>query len=93
MQNLLIKMFVKNPEDVTDAQTRQEYGALSGGIGIVCNLLLFLFKMIAGLLTGAISVAADAFNNLADAGSSIVTLFGFKMAGKPADEEHPFYGI
>ncbi len=90
MINLLVKMFVKNPEDIMDAQTRQEYGVLSGGVGIVCNLILFLFKMIAGLLTGAVSVAADAFNNLADAGSSIVTFIGFKMAGKPADEEHPF---
>lgn len=90
MINLLIKIFVKNPEDVTDARTRQEYGVLSGGVGIVCNLVLFLLKMLAGLLTGAVSVAADAFNNLADAGSSIVTLIGFKMAGKPADEEHPF---
>lgn len=90
MINRLIKMFVKNPENVTDAATRQSYGVFCGGVGIVCNLLLFLMKMIAGLLTGAVSITADAFNNLADAGSSIVTVFGFKMAGKPADEEHPF---
>ncbi len=90
MIELLIHTFVKNPENVNDSQVRQEYGVLSGGVGILCNLVLFLFKLLAGLLTGAVSIMADAFNNLSDAGSSVVTLIGFKMAGKPADTEHPF---
>lgn len=90
MIELLVHTFVKNPENVNDSQVRQEYGVLSGGVGILCNLVLFLFKLLAGLLTGAVSIMADAFNNLSDAGSSVVTLIGFKMAGKPADTEHPF---
>lgn len=90
MIDFLVRIFVKNPDNINDSQVRQEYGVLSGGVGIMCNLVLFLFKLLAGLLTGAVSVMADAFNNLSDAGSSVVTLIGFKMAGKPADTEHPF---
>ncbi len=90
MIDLLVRIFVKNPENVNASQVRQEYGVLSGGVGILCNLVLFLFKLLAGFLTGAVSIMADAFNNLSDAGSSVVTLIGFKMAGKPADTEHPF---
>ena len=63
---------------------------LSGIVGITCNIILFLLKFLAGIITGAVSVAADAFNNLSDAGSSIVTFIGFKVSGKPADTEHPF---
>ena len=90
MINLLVKIFVKNPEDIKNSEVRQSYGVLSGGVGICCNILLFCFKFLAGILTGAVSVAADAFNNLSDAGSSVITLVGFKMAGKPADNDHPF---
>ena len=90
MINLLVKIFVKNPEDIKNSAVRQSYGVLSGGVGICCNILLFCFKFLAGILTGAVSVAADAFNNLSDAGSSVITLVGFKMAGKPADNDHPF---
>lgn len=90
MIDFLVRIFVKNPDNINDSQVRQEYGVLSGGVGIMCNLVLFLFKLLAGLLTGAVSIMADAFNNLSDAGSSVVTLIGFKMAGKPADTEHPF---
>lgn len=86
----LVKRFVKDPENVSDPTVRQQYGQLAGGVGIVCNLLLFLFKLLAGILTGAVSIMADAFNNLSDAGSSIVTMLGFHMAGKPADLKHPF---
>lgn len=85
-----VKKFIKNPEQVNDMEVRKQYGQLAGGIGIACNLLLFLFKMLAGVLTGAVSIMADAFNNLSDAGSSVVTTIGFHMAGKPADPEHPF---
>lgn len=90
MTKLLVKMFVKNPEAFNEPRVRTAYGVLSGVVGIVCNLILFAFKFIAGIMTGAVSISADAFNNLSDAGSSIVTFIGFIMAGKPADTEHPF---
>lgn len=90
MIQLLVNRFIKNPENINDPEVRKQYGQLAGGVGIACNLILFLFKFLAGLMTGAVSVMADAFNNLSDAGSSIVTLIGFHMAGKPADPEHPF---
>lgn len=90
MINYLIRKIVKNPEDVHEQKVREAYGVLSGSVGIFCNVILFIFKMAAGILTGSVSVTADAFNNLSDAGSSVVTLVGFKMAGKPADTEHPF---
>lgn len=86
----LVRIFIKNSDDITDPKVREKYGVLSGSVGIFCNVLLFLLKLFAGLVTGAVSIMADAFNNLSDAGSSVVTLLGFKMAGKPADTEHPF---
>ena len=90
MINLLVKTFVKDSGNVQDHQVRQRYGTLSGGVGIFLNLLLSVGKMIAGVLTGSIAITADAFNNLTDAGSSVVTLVGFRMAGKQADDDHPF---
>ena len=90
MVEYLVKLFIKDYENIQDVHVRQNYGVLSGVLGIICNLLLFAIKSIAGLLSGAISIMADAFNNLSDAGSSVVTLIGFKLAGKPADKEHPF---
>lgn len=90
MTRLLVNLFVKNNEDIKNAKVRQNYGMLSGTVGIMCNLILFILKFFAGTITGAVSIAADAFNNLSDAGSSVVTLLGFKMAGKPADPDHPF---
>ena len=90
MTKALIKLFVKNPEDTTSAQSRNSYGKLSGFTGIVCNLVLFVIKLVAGIITGSISIISDAFNNLADMASSVVTLLGFKLASKPADKEHPF---
>ena len=90
MTNLLTKFFIKNSDDINNPIVRKNYGTLAGAVGICCNLLLFTIKILAGLLTGAISIVADAFNNLSDAGSSIVTLIGFRMAGKPADHDHPF---
>ena len=90
MINLLVKTFVKDAGNVQDPQVRQRYGTLSGAVGIFLNLLLSAGKMIAGLITGSIAITADAFNNLTDAVSSVVTLVGFRMAGKQADDDHPF---
>ncbi len=90
MTQLLIKWLIKDPDDVHSAAARRRYGALAGGVGIVLNLLLSLGKFVAGTLAGSISVTADAFNNLSDAGSSVVTLVGFRMASKQADGDHPF---
>ena len=90
MTRLLLRLFVKNPEDLSDPKTRTAVGSLSGGVGIVCNLLLFTMKLIIGTLAASVSITADAMNNLSDATSSIVTLLGFKLAERPADEEHPY---
>lgn len=90
MIEFLIGKVIRDSENTNDPTVRAKYGMVSGGVGIFCNLLLFGMKFFAGIITGAVSVTADAFNNLSDAGSSIVTLIGFKMAEKPADSEHPF---
>lgn len=90
MTDLLVKMFVKNYEDTDNISVRTAYGVLASGVGIVCNVLLSLAKMMVGMLLHSVSVMADAFNNLSDAGSSIIGLVGVKMAEKPADEDHPF---
>ena len=90
MITLLEKIFIKDSKDVTLPHVRQKYGILCGVAGIFFNLLLFLLKFFAGLLSNSIAVTADAFNNLSDAGSSIITLIGFKMAGQKPDPDHPF---
>lgn len=90
MTNLLVKLFIKNSENIRDVNVREKYGVLSGGVGIILNLLLFASKLTAGILSSSISVIADAFNNLSDAGGSVVTYLGFKLAKRPADDEHPF---
>lgn len=90
MTNWLIRFFIKNHENTDDIQVRSQYGLLAGWVGIVCNLLLFAGKFLAGFLSCSVSIFADAFNNLADASSSIISLIGFKMASKPADAEHPY---
>ena len=90
MTGLLIRLFVRNSEDIRNPDVRKDYGTLSGGVGIVCNILLFVFKVITGIVSSSISVIADAFNNLSDAASSIITIIGFKLADKPADNEHPY---
>jgi len=90
MTNLLLRLFVKNADRPSEPRTRSAVGRLSGIVGIVCNLLLFAGKLIAGTVAGSVSVTADAMNNLTDASSSIVTLIGFKLAEKPADEDHPY---
>ena len=90
MTQLLLRLFVKNSEDLSDPKTRTAVGSLSGAVGIVCNLLLFSLKLLVGTLAASVSITADAMNNLSDATSSIVTLLGFKLAEKPADEDHPY---
>lgn len=90
MTRFLIRRFIRNPEDTADSGVRLAYGRLAGAAGLTANLLLFILKLTAGLLAGSLAVMADAFNNLSDAGSSIVTLVGFKLSAAPPDEEHPF---
>lgn len=90
ISSLLIRLFIKNPEDVKDNAVRGAYGTLGSVVGIICNLILCILKITVGLISGSISIAADGLNNLSDIGSSVVTMIGFKMAGKPADNDHPF---
>ena len=90
MTNLLLRIFVRNSGDTGDTKVRSAVGALSGAVGILCNLLLFGFKLLAGTITGSLAITADAMNNLSDASGSIVTLAGFRLAGKPADDRHPY---
>ena len=90
MTEFLVRKFVKNPEQTEDPQVRSAYGILSSQVGIFCNILLFGGKLAIGILMHSIAVMADAFNNLSDAASSIISFVGVKMAEKPADEEHPF---
>ncbi len=90
MISLLSRIFIKDRNNYENADVRGKYGLLCAVWGIVLNLLLFAVKMLAGVLSNSVSVLADAFNNLSDAGSSLVTLLGFKAASKKADSDHPF---
>ena len=90
MTKLLLRLFVKNYENRVSSKVRAQVGRLSGVVGILCNLLLFGGKLLVGILSGAVSIVADAMNNLSDAASSIVTLIGFKLAERPADDDHPY---
>lgn len=90
MTEFLVRHFVKDYKDTEKAYVRTGYGILTGAVGIVMNILLFAVKLITGMFLSSVSVMADAFNNLSDAGSSIIGLAGIKMAAKPADREHPF---
>ena len=90
MTKLLLRLFVKDHEKTDSTAARSAIGALSGAVGIVCNLLLCGLKLLAGFLTGSLAITADAMNNLSDATGSIVTLVGFRLAGKPADPHHPY---
>ncbi|MGL5575020.1 MAG: cation diffusion facilitator family transporter [Sarcina sp.] len=87
---ILIKKFVKDSENYTDEKVRSSYGYLASIIGIISNILLFIVKFIIGFITGSIAITADAFNNLSDVLSSIITIIGFKLAQAPPDKEHPF---
>ena len=90
MVTLLAKLFIRDHENVTDPGVRQAYGILCGIVGICFNLILFTTKALAGFFSHSIAITADAFNNLSDAASSIITLAGFKMAGQKPDSDHPF---
>ena len=90
MLNAILRRFVPGCENMASPAVRERCGLLAGGLGLALNLLLFAAKLCAGVLTGAISVTADAFNNLSDAAGSAVTLAGFKLASQRADERHPF---
>lgn len=90
MAKLLLKLFVKNYNQQDDPVVRARVGKLSGIIGILCNVLLCVGKLIVGTVSGSVSITADAMNNLSDSASSLVTLIGFRLAEKPADEDHPY---
>ena len=90
MTKLLLRLFVKDADNTENPKVRAAIGTLSGLVGIVCNLLLFGFKLLVGTLTGSVSITADAMNNLSDASGSIVTFIGFRVADMPADEHHPY---
>lgn len=89
LTNLLIKAFVKDKSNVKSPKVRSAYATLSSITGIFLNVLLFVGKLTVGLIAGSVSIIADAFNNITDAGSAIVTMLGFKLAAKPVDKEHP----
>ena len=90
MTDLILRIFVRDHKNTEDPAVRDKCGRVAGAVGIVTNFLLFLMKIIVGTVFHSVSVTADAVNNLTDSGSSVVTLIGFKMASKPADEKHPF---
>lgn len=90
MITLLAKLWIKDYKNSSDAHVRKAYGILCGAVGIALNVLLFAGKALAGIFSGSIAITADAFNNLSDAGSSLVTLAGFKLAGQKPDSDHPF---
>lgn len=90
MTGFLIKRLIKDHEAVQKPEVRAAYGKLSGAVGIFCNLILFGVKFLLGTLSASVAITADAVNNLSDASSGLISLFGFKMASRPADEEHPY---
>ena len=90
MTSLLLKLFIKNHYDTKNPAVREKYGYLSGITGIILNVILCCGKFVIGSLTGSLAITADAFNNLYDAASSVVTLFGFKLSSKKPDKDHPF---
>lgn len=93
MTKALIRLFIRDAENTRDARVREQYGVLSGAVGIACNVFLFILKVVIGLVTGSISIAADAFNNLSDGLSCLISIVGFKVSGKAPDAKHPFgYG-
>lgn len=90
MNNILAKLFVKDYKNHNDPKVRNAYGKMCGIVGIISNLILCLIKIVTGILISSVSIMADGINNLADAGSSIITLIGFKLSSMPADSDHPF---
>lgn len=90
MTKLLVSKFIKDYDNVKNTRVREAYGVLSSWVGIICNILLFIAKFVIGTLANSISIVSDGFNNLSDCASCVVTMFGYKMAAKPADKDHPF---
>ena len=90
MTSLLARLFIKDRDNLKDPAVRSAYGRLAGSVGIVCNILLSAAKILTGWLLSSVAILSDGFNNLADATSSVVTLIGFKLAGRPADKDHPY---
>lgn len=90
MTEFLVRRFVKNKDNIQEQAVRTSYGILSSIVGVICNVILFTVKLIVGIVINSVSVMADAFNNLSDAASSIISFIGVKLAGRPADKEHPF---
>lgn len=89
MTEFLVNKFIKDSANIESTEVRTRYGMLASVVGIFCNVLLFSVKLAIGLILSSLAVTADAFNNLSDAASSIISFVGVKMAGKPADAEHP----
>ena len=90
MKNFIIKKFVKNPDDLKNPATRESYGSVAGIVGIISNIILCVFKIGTGLIFSSIAILADGINNLADASGSLITLVGFKLAGRKPDKDHPY---
>ena len=90
MVTILSRLLIKNYQEYTNPVVRRAYGVLAGAVGIILNILLFIGKYVAGLFSCSVSIMADAFNNLSDAGSSFITMLGFQLAGKEPDPQHPF---
>ncbi len=90
MTDWLVHLFIKQPQQHRSPAVRYAYGQLAGFTCLGCNILLFAIKLVAGMLAGSLAIVADAFNNLSDAGSGVVTLFGFRLAHRPPDKDHPF---
>ena len=90
MTKLLYRLFIKDGNDSDNPKTRAKYGTLSSIVGIITNIILSVIKLVAGILSASVAIMADAFNNLSDAGSSVITFISFKISSKPADRDHPF---
>lgn len=90
MTKLLTRLFIKNYENTSEPAVRKSYGTLSSVVGIIVNFILAAFKILAGIMSGSVAIIADAFNNLSDSGTSVITLISFKLSSKPADKEHPY---
>lgn len=88
--DFIVNKFIKNNSDIKDDKVRNSYGMVGGIVGILVNVILFIIKLSVGLIVSSIAIMADAFNNLSDAASSLITILGFKLSNKPADREHPF---
>lgn len=90
MTKFLGRLFIKNYQSISDPEVRKNYGTLASVVGIIINLLLAIFKLLCGILAHSVAIMADAFNNLSDSGTSVITLISFKISSRPADKEHPF---